>query len=243
MDDFDPYEESKRRFIAGDRLYHAGKRVEAIEEYTRGLELAPQAIYGLVQRGSVRCELEDIGGAMADFEEAIAIDPTYGPAYYGRGWARSRLGDYTGELADARKGMELDPLKPARYWRRIGSALGGLGRTDEALAAYARAVEMDPDDEGTLLNRGILLARLNRLEEALAQFDRVLELDPHWDWGLRERGLVLGRLHRWDEALADHTELVTRYPDTPGYREILEQTKARSHSTTWRERLFGRKRG
>ena len=64
-----------------------------------------------------------------------------------------------------------------------GVVLGGLGRLEEALAAYEEVIARygdatDPDlvvpVAGALLNKGVVLGGLGRLEEALAAFEEVI---------------------------------------------------------------------
>lgn len=94
-----------------------------------------------------------------DFERAALLfhDPLW------RGVALYRNGDY--EQAVAEFGVVDLPL--AHYNR--GNALVRLGRAGEALAAYGRAIELDPDHADARFNRdqlvGALLRRERRMEE------------------------------------------------------------------------------
>ena len=56
--------------------------------------------------------------------------------------------------------------------------LGFLGRHEEALASYDRAVELDPRYALVWFYRGNALAALGRHEAALASYDRAVELNP-----------------------------------------------------------------
>lgn len=84
---------------------------------------------------------------------------------------------------------------------RQGIALRKAGRSEEALACFDRALELEPSSTATLHNRGVALRSLGRFEEALASFDRVLASEPenHVVWF--NRGLTLGRAGRFEEAL------------------------------------------
>jgi tetratricopeptide (TPR) repeat protein len=48
-----------------------------------------------------------------------------------------------------------------------GLALYALGRLEEAVASYDRALALHPGDAATLVNRGLALAGLRRPAEAL----------------------------------------------------------------------------
>jgi len=63
-------------------------------------------------------------------------------------------------------------------WHNKGVSLRRLGRDEEALRAYRRAVEIEPDDALAWNNKGVSLRRLGRHEEALRAFERAYELDP-----------------------------------------------------------------
>ena len=53
-----------------------------------------------------------------------------------------------------------------------------MGRYDEALADFTRAIELDPEDAWTIASRGETYRLMGRYDEALADFTRAIELDP-----------------------------------------------------------------
>jgi len=70
----------------------------------------------------------------------------------------------------------------ADAWTRRGSALAQLGRRDEAIAAYTRALEIRPDEIEALNQRGNTLLTLRRFEEASRDFERVVARDADFPW-------------------------------------------------------------
>ncbi|MEE1774575.1 tetratricopeptide repeat protein, partial [Streptomyces sp. JV181] len=68
-----------------------------------------------------------------------------------------------------------------------GDAYRKLGRHDEALADFARAVEMDPPYAWAFAGRAAVYEALGRHEEALADYDRALEIDPLYEWAVGSR--------------------------------------------------------
>jgi tetratricopeptide (TPR) repeat protein len=56
--------------------------------------------------------------------------------------------------------------------------LGELGRNEEAVESYDRALALAPDVIEDWLSRGVALIALGRYEDAVASFDRVLALKP-----------------------------------------------------------------
>ena len=67
---------------------------------------------------------------------------------------------------------------PRRCYNR-GSALAGLGRLEEALAAYDRALALRPDYGKARIGRGAALAALNRHQDALEEYATVLAADKN----------------------------------------------------------------
>jgi tetratricopeptide (TPR) repeat protein len=51
-------------------------------------------------RGYARQSQGDLDGAIADYDQAIRLEPTYGDAYFNRGLARYDKGDFDGAIAD-----------------------------------------------------------------------------------------------------------------------------------------------
>uniref|UniRef100_UPI00117774EA TPR end-of-group domain-containing protein n=1 Tax=Calothrix rhizosoleniae TaxID=888997 RepID=UPI00117774EA len=74
-----------------------------------------------------------------------------------------------------------------------GYALGNLGRYEEALASYDKAVVIKPDYHEAWYNRGYALGNVGRYEEALASYDKALAIKPdlHLAWYNKARCYVL----------------------------------------------------
>jgi len=80
--------------------------------------------------------------------------------------------------------------------------LAALGRHEEALTSYERALALKPDYAEALHNRGNTLVALDRLNEALKSFEQAIVLRPNQPAALLNRAQVLQRLERTREALA-----------------------------------------
>jgi len=65
-------------------------------------------------------------------------------------------------------------------WYSIGNERAKEGKNDDALAAYDKALELDPKHVGTWNNKGVVLARLKRFEEAISCYDKAIELNSEY---------------------------------------------------------------
>jgi tetratricopeptide (TPR) repeat protein len=59
-----------------------------------------------------------------------------------------------------------------------GYTLDELGRHNEAIASYDKAIEFKPDSNEAWNNRGNALFKLGRLEESTSSLDKAVEFKP-----------------------------------------------------------------
>ncbi len=125
--------------------------------------------------------------AAAYFQQAIAADPNYAPAYVGKAAAYDGLYRPSGEdRAIARKAaeraVELDPtssdarveLEGLKFYR----AWDWVGAEEE----YRRAIGLNPNNAWAHHELGDFLASMGRLDEAWKEYQIAQELDPSQDY-------------------------------------------------------------
>ena len=93
----------------GNALLASSKYSLAAEKYTEALEISPTSAIIYSNRAMVYIKMESYGLAIADAEEAIAIDPAYIKAYYRRGSANYALGKYKIAQRDFREVCKRKP--------------------------------------------------------------------------------------------------------------------------------------
>ena len=93
-----------------------------------------------------------------------------------------------------------------------GAVYSDLKRYDEALAAYQRAIELDPQFAYPHHGMGLVYRALKRYEEALAAYQRAIELDPQDAYPHYGMGLVYRALGRYEEALAAYQRAIELDP-------------------------------
>ncbi|MEM2933453.1 MAG: tetratricopeptide repeat protein [Methanocellales archaeon] len=97
--------------------------------------------------------------------------------------------------------VEIEHLTAAD-WNHKGLSLYSIGRYEEALACFDRAIELERDDALIWNNKGLALYKAGKLEEALDCFDRALLLNPRYPSAWNNRGLALKSLGRVNEAIS-----------------------------------------
>src|SRR5438046_10717086 len=81
-------------------------------------------------------------------------------------------------------------------WNNRGVALDGLGRHEDAIAAYTRAMQRNAAYEIAAYNLGNAYAQLGQFDEALVAYDCALAIKPDYPDALFDKAMVLARLGR-----------------------------------------------
>ncbi len=87
-------------------------------------------------------------------------------------------------------------------WYRLGVALDDSGETEEAIAAFQKAIELDEKSATPWNGLGNVYDDLGRHEEATAAYQRAIELDEKYAAPWNGLGNVYAGLGRHEEALA-----------------------------------------
>jgi tetratricopeptide (TPR) repeat protein len=96
------------------------------------------------ERGLARKSAGSYDLAIADFTQAIALDPSYGEAYEKRGETYQRREQYELAINDYTSAIDLTPDSAYLYFTR-GQAYLDWGQTDAAIADFRKTYEFDHD--------------------------------------------------------------------------------------------------
>jgi tetratricopeptide (TPR) repeat protein len=131
-------------------------------------------------------------------QQALAIDADYADSLHLMGLLCLQARQHDHAVEWIVRAIRQDP-RP-EYLSSLGSALQQLGRREEALKAFDKAVQLKPEDAGLWRNLGNVLAELQRSDEALRAYRQVLKLNPR-DWEAASKsGLVLHQAGRFQDA-------------------------------------------
>lgn len=170
--------------------------------------------YGLVLRGqdlSIQFRKEAVLHARRLFEEAAHFDPNYGRSYagmsrtYNLAW-RYRWADSPEAALDRSLELAVDATRrdglDARGHAELGFACLYKRQHDASLAAYERAVDLNPNDADILAEMSDSLTNSNHAERALSVLNRAMRLNPLYpDWYLWNVGEAYFNLQRYEEAI------------------------------------------
>jgi tetratricopeptide (TPR) repeat protein len=153
------------------------------------------------ERGIASYRSGDFPRAIADFDEAIRLDPNDVQAYNIRGNAWDETGAVDRALADYEQAIRIDPNNPAIFhdrailWRR-------KGELDRALVDLDRAIRFTFSDANIYCDRGLVWFEKGRYDRAMADFNQAIRIDPNFARPYINRGVISHRKRDFDAAFA-----------------------------------------
>lgn len=94
-----------------------------------------------------------------------------------------------------------------------GKAFYFEARYEDALIAYDRALQSEPDNPRAWFGRGATLAKLQQMEGAIAAYDRAVQAKPDFSEAWFGRGAALAKLQQLDRAIGAYDQAVQSKPD------------------------------
>src|ERR1700744_3415284 len=144
-------------------------------------------------------------------EHALSIDANHADALHLMGLLSFDKGHYDLAVEWIARAIRQNPT--AEYLQHLGDALQHLKRYDEALKAFDKAIQFQPENAELWRSLGNVLLQLNLDNEALLSFQRALQLKPRDFEAASKSGALLHRRRRWEEALANFNICETLQPN------------------------------
>lgn len=186
-----------------------GKHAEAIEDFTRALEIKPDYAHAFYNRGTAKKDLgnerRDVAlfkEAIADFDQAIRIKPSFSEAYHNRGIVKDLLGQLDEAIKDFDLSIQYNSLDPNPYVNR-GVSKGKMGKLKEAIVDFQYVIDRFPTTVSAYSNRGLAKDMMGDTQGALDDYSLVLKMDPKFVTTYTNRGLIMKKLKKYNEAIAD----------------------------------------
>ena len=135
--------------------------------------------------------------ARADYQKALELDPNCASAHFNLAVTFVQAGKF-GE-AESHYRQALPGRPTAETHNGLGYVLARQGRTDEAVAEFRKAIDVDAKFTPAYNNLADALAQQGKLEEAEHYYERSLAEKPSAAV-YNALGLVLRRLGKMDQA-------------------------------------------
>ncbi len=165
------------RFQRARALNDLDRKEEALEEYARVAEEAPDTYMLAYNQGVTLGELGRFEEAQAAFERAVREAPDVSWTWGNLGWTLVELQRFEEAEAPLRRSLELAPENPIAY-TLLGVSHLNRSQPQEALAAFDAALAIEDDFAGNHYNRALALSELGRTDEVEAALEACLDLYP-----------------------------------------------------------------
>ena len=198
-----------------------GDQARLHAKYTNNLE----AYVKYLQAGEYFFKFSKEGAVLAKqkYQECIALEPAYAPAYAGlagtylqeawHGW--SETPEQSGALAMqyAQKCVALDESLSYAH-AALGIIHLVLKQWDKAIEESEIAVSLSPNSADSVVMLAVTYRTVGRVEEALSMLEKGVRLNPMPpDWYLHEFGSCYRLMGQYDEAIAMLKRVLNRNPD------------------------------
>ncbi len=170
-------ETEKELFENGVLLFKQGQYQEAIDKFSRLIEIAPGNPDAYKNRGVCYMKQEKFDPAISDFEKARELFPELKGLYSNLGVAWYYKKEYEKALQNHDIEIEMNPENFIAHFNRA-LCLVELQREKDALDALDKALDLNPDFYWALCYRGDLLARTGEIEKAIESYKDAFQNDP-----------------------------------------------------------------
>ena len=140
--------------------------------------------------------------AIADYNEAIRLEPTYHATFFGRAGAYAEKGDLDRAIADYTAALALRPTDgPSAVGR--GYAYLTKGEWNKAVSDFSAAADGDKTDADAPYGSAIAWEHLGDIDAAIRGYTQAIENDPKNAGAHLSRGALFARKAEPEKANAD----------------------------------------
>jgi tetratricopeptide (TPR) repeat protein len=161
----------------GNVLADTGRPTDAILSFQHALKLNPRHWDAAHKAGLLLQQLGRLEEALVHFNLYDKMQPNHGTTLQMRALAMYVQNRFEEGLRDIKGAHALDPAN-AEICNHIGVFLRRLGREEEALPWFERAIKFRPGFLTALRNKAFALTHIHQFAEAIAIYDGIKAVDP-----------------------------------------------------------------
>ena len=162
-------------------------------------------------RGIVYGAKGDSDKAIADYTEAIRLDPKRTDAYFNRGSAWAHKKDYDKAVADYTEAIRLNP-KDGNAFNSRGITYFDMGEFPKAITDHTEAIRLDPKYTRAYLNRGVAYDAKGDFPKAITDYTEAIRLNSKYTLAYLNRAGAYKAMKDYGKAIADYSEAIRLDP-------------------------------
>jgi tetratricopeptide (TPR) repeat protein len=186
-------------FYRGNTYRHMHKSREAISDYTAALRVDSTLTAAYLNRGNSYSDLGQQDSALADYEAFVA---------QAKGQISSRVPEIRARISSIHQSISAKQASSPSLELDRGKALFDKSQFDDAIAAFNRAIDLNPGDNNAYYFRAAACFSKGDLGKAIQDFSTAISLYK-WDTtAYYNRGICRSRLGDYENAQADFSSAI-----------------------------------
>ena len=166
-----------------------GKLEQAEQAYIQALEADPQNATAHNNIGFLLTRQGRFKEAIQHLEQALVINPESDTAHLNKGNVHLAMGDLSPAYEHYSKSLEINNENPLA-WEMYAKFFTAANQPEEASHAWARAVQVKPDDLNYRLELAVSLIASGRYEVARPVLEELIQYDAHNNRVWTQLGIV-----------------------------------------------------
>jgi|GEM_PF-467100 len=178
----DPQVQADLLFNEGNSFLRAGNFAAAVTKYNEAIDIVKDHRY-YYQKAIALLRLQRFEDSINAFNSALqhgsdmeTVGLGLSGAYMGRGEQLFSAGNYSGAITQYRNAIEINP--DPRYYNRLAIASRRSNQEAQAVEAFQKAIELDPEYAVAYAGLGGTYVGMQRFDDAIEIFKKALELEP-----------------------------------------------------------------
>ncbi len=195
-------------YAKGQQALKSKNYEEAVEYFTRAVELDPSNYKYYEKRGLTYLYAEKPGQAIDDLTISVDINPKNADAYNNRGLAFSFQGDLDQAINDFNRAIDIDPNFGQAYLNR-GSIYIQFKNFDAAMKDFNQAAKYEPNNPEVYYNRGRLHYSRENYKKAAGDFSKAIEKGLNLGKVFYNRGNAYFKQKKYKQSIKDYTKALS----------------------------------
>jgi tetratricopeptide (TPR) repeat protein len=187
-------------FIQGNVAYRKGNFDEAIKFYSEAIEKTPKFADAYNNRGRVKIELENLQGAIQDFEKAVSIDEKFYMAKFNLAEAYSNT-ERLEESLTLLKQISNQYKDSSFYYVTLSNVFIQKNNFAEANSNLAVALRLNPKNDKGYTNLGYIQYSNKNYDAAKQNFEKAISINPKQDFAINNLSLIYAQQNDYLKAL------------------------------------------
>jgi tetratricopeptide (TPR) repeat protein len=201
--------------------HREGRLAEAEKGYQEALKIRPDWGKALNAIGTLFLDQSRPDKAKKIFEKAAGLSPPNLPACYNLGRLKQQENDHRGAITLYRIILDKQ-TNIGEAWNSLGVAYREIGKPDDAISCFRKAVAFAPEMAEAWNNLGVAQDELNLAENALNSYRKAIEIQLDYASAHLNLGISLQKSEQFKEAGEHYNKVLEIQPDNKSAKFMLQ---------------------